>query len=315
MDFIEYVAIELTITHEWFRDLHIELESPAGATSILTVPADLSGGIGYFGSNPGKGSLDDETFRLGTAMHLGEHGAGEWKLRIMDKVHGYSGKLHSWKLTAYGHGHSSGFPSIAATTSGNKSITVTWAAPDETGGSAITGYDLRYIRSDARDKTDPANWNVVPEAWTSGALSHVLTGLKGGRRYNIQVRAVNGSGPGPWSERFTGATAPIAPGLPRMVYLNDRDRGFGVNWRPPDHDGGTEVTHYDVRYIRSDDSDISDDTRWTVVSPAALGGASTFATIESLENGVRYYVQVRAVNSVGPGPWTVSNVGDPNIPY
>ena len=89
-------------------------------------------------------------------------------------------------------------------TSGNESITVTWAAPDETGRATITGYDLRYIRSDARDKTDPANWNVVPGAWTYGALSHVLTGLDGGRRYDIQVRAVNGSGPGPWSASNIG---------------------------------------------------------------------------------------------------------------
>ena len=38
---------------------------------------------------------------------------------------------------------------------------------------------------------------MVPGAWTYGVLSHVLTGLDGGRRYDIQVRAVNGSGPGP----------------------------------------------------------------------------------------------------------------------
>ena len=68
------------------------------------------------------------------------------------------------------------------------------------------------------------------------------------------------------------------------------------------------MTHYDVRYTRADDS------RWTVVSPAALGGTSKVATIDGLENGVRYFVQVRAVNTVGPGPWSASRIGNPDTP-
>ncbi len=89
-------------------------------------------------------------------------------------------------------------------------LTVTWSAPSSKGGSAITAYDLRYIRSDAPDKAD-ANWTVVEDVWSTGSgalLTYELTGLSGGTRYDVQVRAVNGSGDGPWSATATGTTEP-----------------------------------------------------------------------------------------------------------
>ena len=91
-------------------------------------------------------------------------------------------------------------PAILSLTAGRGSFAITWSAPSSTGGSAVTAYDLRYIRSDAPDKAD-ANWTVVDEIWTtgSGARSHELTGLMGGQRYDVQVRAVSGSSEGPWS--------------------------------------------------------------------------------------------------------------------
>ena len=43
VDFIEFVSVEVTMTHTWFRDLHIEVESPSGAVSVLTVHAPAAG--------------------------------------------------------------------------------------------------------------------------------------------------------------------------------------------------------------------------------------------------------------------------------
>ncbi len=99
-------------------------------------------------------------------------------------------------------------PDLVATDAQNK-IDLTWSAPSGNGGSAITAYDLRYIRSDAPDKAD-ANWTVVEDVWStgSGALTYELTGLSGGTQYDVQVRAVNGSGDGPWSATATGTPEP-----------------------------------------------------------------------------------------------------------
>ena len=96
---------------------------------------------------------------------------------------------------------------LTATADGQTRVDLTWNAPSSDGGSAITAYDLRYIRSDASDKAD-ANWTVVQDVWTtgSGGLSYELTDLTGGTQYDLQVRAVNDSGDGPWSATATATT-------------------------------------------------------------------------------------------------------------
>ena len=66
-------------------------------------------------------------------------------------------------------------------------------------------YDLRHIRSDSPNRGD-ANWSVSRRAATGlGALRHTLTGLMGGSRYDVQVRAVNAIGEGSWSATASGA--------------------------------------------------------------------------------------------------------------
>ena len=101
----------------------------------------------------------------------------------------------------------SGAPTIGTLTPGADFLTITWAAPTGSPESAIIAYDLRYIETAARDKSD-VNWTVVDNAWTagSGALSYQIAGLANGTRYDVQVRVVSAAGDGPWS-----ATAPGTP--------------------------------------------------------------------------------------------------------
>ena len=44
-------------------------------------------------------------------------------------------------------------PVIATVVAGTNTLTVTWIAPGDDGGSTITSYNLRYVESDI---TDPA---------------------------------------------------------------------------------------------------------------------------------------------------------------
>ena len=90
-------------------------------------------------------------------------------------------------------------------TSEINSLAVSWAPPLSDGGSYITAYDLRHVETSA-DETVDSNWTVVEDVWTpgSGALEYTLTGLTPAIQYDIQVRAVNAEGDGPWSETATG---------------------------------------------------------------------------------------------------------------
>ena len=102
----------------------------------------------------------------------------------------------------------SGAPTIGTLTPGADFLTITWAAPTGSTESAIIAYDLRYIESAARDKSD-VNWTIVDNAWTagSGALSYQIAGLTDGTQYDVQVRAVSAAGDGPWSAAATGTPA------------------------------------------------------------------------------------------------------------
>ena len=106
-----------------------------------------------------------------------------------------------------------GAPTRVSTFPGNDSLNLSWNSPGQTGGAAITAYDMRHIRSDATNKGD-ANWTVVQDAWVGfGARGYKLADLDGGTQYDVQVRAVNSAGDGPWSATATGTpTSPILSG-------------------------------------------------------------------------------------------------------
>ena len=79
-------------------------------------------------------------------------------------------------------------PTIDSVSSGDTTLTLAWTAP--AGATGITAYDVRHIETSA-DETDDANWTVVDDAWTSGALEYTIAGLTNGTEYDVQVRAVD----------------------------------------------------------------------------------------------------------------------------
>ena len=94
---------------------------------------------------------------------------------------------------------------LKAEGNGLPGIDLSWTVPDSDGGSAVTAYDLRYIESSA-DETVDANWTVVEDVWTTGSgdLQYTLAGLTADTEYDLQLRAVNAMGDGPWSATVTG---------------------------------------------------------------------------------------------------------------
>jgi titin len=69
-------------------------------------------------------------------------------------------------------------------------LTISWTAPLNNGGSAITKYQFSCITT-AGNPT----WRDVPDSG-AGTTSHVITGLTNGTTYFIEVRAVNAGGDG-----------------------------------------------------------------------------------------------------------------------
>ena len=209
IDFTEFVEVTVDFEHDSFRDLEVLLESPSGAVSRLAVPFDTYDGLtAIFGV--GFVPLYDP-FQFGSAKHLGEDPNGEWKLHVTDYIPAVDGILNGFAITIYGHERAPGVAAVASVEAnvGGEALDVAWTAPVEAGASEITAYDLRYIEAGA-DKTDLSAWTVLEGVWTAdpgGDLEYTVTGLADGTLYDVQVRAVNGSGGGMWSEAVGGTPA------------------------------------------------------------------------------------------------------------
>ena len=96
IEFTEFVEITVSLRHDSFRDLEIELVSPSGAVSRLVSEFDTSA----YDADPVP---LNGSFRFGSARHLGEDPDGVWQLRVTDRISYFGGTLESWGITVYGH--------------------------------------------------------------------------------------------------------------------------------------------------------------------------------------------------------------------
>ena len=121
----------------------------------------------------------------------------------------------TWSSLISGSTSSSTAPSKPAAptlTAGSGQLTAEWAAPTNTGGSAITDYDLRYREKPASpDEYDI--WTEILGSSDSTATSATITGLTNGTEYEVQVRAENTNGAGLWSAAATGTPIVTAESL------------------------------------------------------------------------------------------------------
>ena len=206
IDFVEFVEVNAVFNHPSFRDLEVELVSPSGAISTLSVPYDSTEKYPLAGG-----------FRFGSARHLGESAAGTWTLRVSDNVTGdNAGVLDSWGITVYGHSDGCRCPihHVGDPRQRHPRCRLGWPQPASPG---VTAYDLRHIETSADEMVD-ADWTLTDNAWTSASseLWYKLEGLTDGTEYDVQVRAVASGVDGAWSATETGtpgASSSTAPAL------------------------------------------------------------------------------------------------------
>ena len=94
------------------------------------------------------------------------------------------------------------------------------------------------------------------------------------------------------------------PGPPSVLATTNAEGTYTVGWTPPERDGGSDVTAYDVRYILTS-ADPTSDANWTEEGDAWTSGSLEHA-IEDLGTDNAYEFQVRAKNTIGNGPWSAN---------
>jgi fibronectin type III domain protein/Big-like domain-containing protein len=97
-----------------------------------------------------------------------------------------------------------GAPSGVTASAHPASATVSWTAPADNGGAAITGYDVQYSSNGGGD------WTSASSSFhTSTATAHTITGLANGTGYVFRVAAINLIGTGAYSS-MSSAVQPRA---------------------------------------------------------------------------------------------------------
>jgi titin len=175
-----------------------------------------------------------------------------------------------------------GAPTGVAGTSGNASVALTWTAPANTGGSAITGYQVT---------PRIAGVAQTPVLTGSNATSFTVTGLTNGAAYTFVVAAINAAGTGANSSASASITPATVPGAPTNVAGTSANASVRLTWTAPASNGGRAITRYRITpYIGG-----------TAQTPVQTTSTSTTFTVTGLTNGTAYTFTVAATNAVGTG--------------
>ena len=97
---------------------------------------------------------------------------------------------------------------------------------------------------------------------------------------------------------------PGEPDGPTIGFAHRFDDSLELDWNPPQDDGGSHITGYDIRYVYAA-APVKTDPYWTVLSGIA-GDLELSRSITGIEENLKYEVQVRARNRVGAGPWSAA---------
>ena len=183
-------------------------------------------------------------------------------------------------------------PTITASARG--SLTVMWAAPADN-GSAIIDYALRHKTSSGSD------WTTKSEAVTG--RSATLTGLSDATMYDVQVRARNANGEGPWSPSGQGTTMAAPAGPDPTAALITKIEISGSQER---RIGGVDRLHVG----EGDRADVSVTVEWTKADLRAIHDAPG--------NPQDAYVYLVATPVVDAADWLspaeVTNVDGQDVP-
>jgi hypothetical protein len=164
-------------------------------------------------------------------------------------------------------------PLRAKASYGSGSILVSWSAPADTGGAAITSYQVRSTPGSS--------------GCTTTLLTCAITGLTSGVSYTFTVTATNAAGTSAASAASNALIPADVPGAPTTVTGTFGDSAVLVAWKAPSSNGASDITGYTV-----------------TSSPGGLTcstSTATSCTVTGLTNGTSYTFTVVATNAVGSG--------------
>lgn len=183
----------------------------------------------------------------------------------------------------------------------SSSVTLSWKAPADNGGSEITAYVI-----EKRDLTHGGGWvpavNYVDPRHTHATVPRLMEGTK----YEFRVMAENVQGrsdPLNTDKPIVAKNQYDVPGRPGRPDATDTDKDhIKIRWSLPHSNGGSPIVGYDIerRDVRAG--------RWVKVNrdPVRLNEFYD----DKVQEGHQYEYRVMAINAAGPG-----KCSDPSHPF
>lgn len=188
-------------------------------------------------------------------------------------------------------------PSALTATPALDSIALSWSAPDDDGGAAITSYRLAW-REHGHGRQVP--WQRAEVGAEARAFD--ITGLTSDVTYLVRVRATNLNGAGEWATADPSRVGPRRT-PEKLKVSGSSELSISLQWQAPRVPIG-EVTHYEYRFRpRHDES-----AKWSrgTINAALADRDDGWLGVEvdQIDTRAAYRFGVRAHDAHGAGSWS-----------
>ena len=211
-----------------------------------------------------------------------------------DLVNGTTYPIQLRGVNSYGNGFASSSsnqapgaapsaPTSLIVSPGNLQATVSWTAPTNVNGYAVSGYKTEY-------STNNTSWTTASSNTASATTSYTFTGLSNGSSYYFRVSAINSKGTS--STLSSSSSQKIGvPSDPTITGITPGDNTLSVAFTAPTSTNGASITNYEYS--------TNNGSTWSTRSPTST--SSPLVISSGVSNGTTYTVAIRAVNSNGSG--------------
>ena len=169
-------------------------------------------------------------------------------------------------------------------------------------GDAVS-YEVCWRKATVK-RSHTCEWATVEVS----SMACTLSGLEADTLYDVKVRGVNRGGHGAWSPVWTQRTPVHPPRVPVGFEVRDvTATSMTLSWDSAHDSVNFPVEIYQVCVAaRLNSGALDPNEPWVAVGSPAEDSSNPRLTkvVEDLEPGVTYCVQLRAVNSYGPGETT-----------
>jgi titin len=187
-------------------------------------------------------------------------------------------------------------PTNVVGTAGNLSVALSWSAPSNNNGAAITDYWVQYTTGVYEANPE---WTNFYDGVSNSTTANV-TGLTPGIAHRFRVAAVNAAGLSDWAYTNSNNIIPQStPSAPTNLSATAGDSQASLVWSYPASNGAAVITDYTVQYSSNGG------TTWTTFTRAA--STSLSATVTGLTNGTAYVFRAAAVNANGTSAFTAAS--------